>query len=300
MAIFCIICEIQRVIGGKSRNFYTTPDPVGILQTCLILIKLKWLGYRTVKKNYNNILSRFHRIPERNGQTDRQTDRQNCYINIARQYADRDRGPHIMHVDYQDRTSSCLEHSFSLSSLSLYIILAHLMYFILILRSEMSLLLIILIIIHSFFQTTFTRNLAKSDSSRSASYSSRSDRIRDTTVEITAHIMTSDVVTDFVHYICSILSRVSILTRDDIAFCLSVCMSVCPSVRLHVCLSVCPSACLSVRLHVRLSVCPSVRLHVCLSVCMSVCPSADASRYSTETTWDNCHFFSTGLFSNSL
>ena len=33
-------------------------------------------------------LSRFHLIPERYGQTDRQTDRQICYINIARQYAD--------------------------------------------------------------------------------------------------------------------------------------------------------------------------------------------------------------------
>jgi len=41
------------------------------------------LGYRTVK-NYDNMLSRSHTIPERNGQTDRQI----CYINIARQYAD--------------------------------------------------------------------------------------------------------------------------------------------------------------------------------------------------------------------
>jgi len=31
------------------------------------------------------MLSRFHLIPERHGQTDRQTI---CYINIARQYAD--------------------------------------------------------------------------------------------------------------------------------------------------------------------------------------------------------------------
>jgi len=29
-----------------------------------------------VKKNYDDMLSRFHLIPERNGQTDRQTDRQ--------------------------------------------------------------------------------------------------------------------------------------------------------------------------------------------------------------------------------
>ena len=39
-------------------------------------------------KNYDNMLSRFHLIPERYGQTDRQTDRQICYINIARQSAD--------------------------------------------------------------------------------------------------------------------------------------------------------------------------------------------------------------------
>ena len=32
------------------------------------------------------MLSRFHLIPERNGQTD--GHRQICYINIARQYAD--------------------------------------------------------------------------------------------------------------------------------------------------------------------------------------------------------------------
>jgi len=39
-------------------------------------------------KNYDDLLSRFHPIPERNGRTDRQTDGQICYINIARQYAD--------------------------------------------------------------------------------------------------------------------------------------------------------------------------------------------------------------------
>jgi len=45
-----------------------------------------------VKKNYDDMLSRFHLIRERYGQTDRrtdgQTDGQICYINIARQYAD--------------------------------------------------------------------------------------------------------------------------------------------------------------------------------------------------------------------
>ena len=40
------------------------------------------------EKNYDNTLSCFHRIPERNGRTDRRTDGQICYINITRQYAD--------------------------------------------------------------------------------------------------------------------------------------------------------------------------------------------------------------------
>ena len=39
-----------------------------------MLIKLEWLGYRGEKK-YDDILSRFHTIPERNGQTDGWTDR---------------------------------------------------------------------------------------------------------------------------------------------------------------------------------------------------------------------------------
>jgi len=50
------------------------------------------VGHRMAKKNYDDMLSRFHLIPERygltDGQTDRQTDGQICYINIARQYAD--------------------------------------------------------------------------------------------------------------------------------------------------------------------------------------------------------------------
>jgi len=40
------------------------------------------------EKNYDDMLSRFHMVPERNGRTDGRTDRQICYINIARQYAD--------------------------------------------------------------------------------------------------------------------------------------------------------------------------------------------------------------------
>ena len=37
-----------------------------------------------LKKNYDDMLSRFQLIPERYGRTDRQI----CYINIAHQYAD--------------------------------------------------------------------------------------------------------------------------------------------------------------------------------------------------------------------
>jgi len=44
--------------------------------------KTRMIGY------CDDMLSCFHLIPERHGQTDRQTDRQNCYINIARQCAD--------------------------------------------------------------------------------------------------------------------------------------------------------------------------------------------------------------------
>ena len=41
-------------------------------------------------ENYDDTLSRFHTIPACHGQTDRRTDGQNYYINIARQqqYAD--------------------------------------------------------------------------------------------------------------------------------------------------------------------------------------------------------------------
>ena len=36
----------------------------------------------------DDMLSRFHPIPGRYGRADGRTDRQNCYINIARQCAD--------------------------------------------------------------------------------------------------------------------------------------------------------------------------------------------------------------------
>ena len=36
--------------------------------------KTRMIGLPMVKKNYDDMLSRFHLIPERNGQTDKQTD----------------------------------------------------------------------------------------------------------------------------------------------------------------------------------------------------------------------------------
>ena len=57
--------------------------------------KTRMIGLPYSAKNYDDMLSRFHLIPERYGQTDTQTDRQTdgrtdgqiCYINIARQCA---------------------------------------------------------------------------------------------------------------------------------------------------------------------------------------------------------------------
>jgi len=48
----------------------------------------RMIGLPYGEKNYDDILSRFHLILEQYGQMDRQTDRQICYIIIARQYAD--------------------------------------------------------------------------------------------------------------------------------------------------------------------------------------------------------------------
>ena len=54
--------------------------------------KTRMIGLPYGEKNYDDMLSRFHQIPERNGRTDGRTDvltdGQICYINIARQYAD--------------------------------------------------------------------------------------------------------------------------------------------------------------------------------------------------------------------
>jgi len=49
--------------------------------------KTRMIGLPYGEKNYGNMLGRFYLVPERYGQTDGQTDRQNCYINVARQCA---------------------------------------------------------------------------------------------------------------------------------------------------------------------------------------------------------------------
>jgi len=46
--------------------------------------KTRMIGLPYGEKNCDDVLSRFHLVPERTGQTDRQI----WYINIARQYAD--------------------------------------------------------------------------------------------------------------------------------------------------------------------------------------------------------------------
>ena len=48
--------------------------------------KSRMIGLPYGEKNYDNVLSRFHPIPERKGRTEGQTDRFAIYI--TRQYAD--------------------------------------------------------------------------------------------------------------------------------------------------------------------------------------------------------------------
>ena len=55
--------------------------------------KTRMIGLPHGEKNYDNMLSRFHLIPERHGQTDGQTDGRTdrIAINTARQCAARDK-----------------------------------------------------------------------------------------------------------------------------------------------------------------------------------------------------------------
>ena len=91
MAISCIVCEILRLTGRKSGNFYTTPafsapaggDPVGISWRCLMLVKLEWLRYRMVKKLWRLVKPFSFWYRNRHGQTGRRTDRQVDIIAIS-------------------------------------------------------------------------------------------------------------------------------------------------------------------------------------------------------------------------
>jgi len=62
-------------------------------------------------KNYDDMLSRFHLIPERygrtDGRTDRRTDGQICYINIAHQHTallTRDKNDYVLQFSMLQNT----------------------------------------------------------------------------------------------------------------------------------------------------------------------------------------------------
>ena len=62
MAISCIVCEIQRLIGRKSGNFLphlSLQLPQGWPRRNFVkmfdAVKLEWLGYRTVKKLWQSV-----------------------------------------------------------------------------------------------------------------------------------------------------------------------------------------------------------------------------------------------------
>ena len=73
-----------------------------------MLIKLEWMGYRKVKKNYDHMLSRFHLIPECYRRTvGRTTDRQICYINMTRDKNSRVRRIHMSKPTVQQYEQCC-------------------------------------------------------------------------------------------------------------------------------------------------------------------------------------------------
>jgi len=85
-----IASYLSKIANFFIHQLYLAPPPrkgdfVGISPRCLMLIKLEWLGYRVMNKLWPYIWA--VSIEYRNV-TDRRTDRQNCYINIARQCAD--------------------------------------------------------------------------------------------------------------------------------------------------------------------------------------------------------------------
>jgi len=93
MAPSCVISEIKRDIGRKSRFFiplHSTPSIGGgpREEYCHIVYygKLEWCGYPTVKKSLMVTFNRFDRIPACDGQTKRdgRTDEQASCDSIVR------------------------------------------------------------------------------------------------------------------------------------------------------------------------------------------------------------------------
>jgi len=80
MTLCCVISEIKRDIGRKSRFFHAplhlTPTLWGFRRNIAMSFateKLGWCGYPTVKKSVMVQFSSFDRIPTCDGQTDRRT-----------------------------------------------------------------------------------------------------------------------------------------------------------------------------------------------------------------------------------
>jgi len=104
VTLFCIVCEIQRVIGRKSQIFYTKPvsgapqggNPVGILGRCLIMIKLEWLGYRIVQKLWRYVKP--FRYNAGTWRTDRRTDKSISRVRTA--MLTRDKNADIKHAKH--------------------------------------------------------------------------------------------------------------------------------------------------------------------------------------------------------
>jgi len=76
MALSCIVCQIYQVNGRKSRNFYTPPVFSASAGSLRRNFAKMFDAYKTGEETMTMIfmLSHFHRILERDGRTDRQTD----------------------------------------------------------------------------------------------------------------------------------------------------------------------------------------------------------------------------------
>jgi len=81
--LFMVIVENREIY---IPTLYSTPPyevtPSEFRKKCLDCVQLERLIYHALKKR-DDMLRGFDTIPERDRQTDGQTDRQNCYIDIA-------------------------------------------------------------------------------------------------------------------------------------------------------------------------------------------------------------------------